>query len=124
MPIIDLDHPPEEARPYVALFEHERAQVSGLRDALARVVRERDEYQSQCHAAHEERAKMTSAAAIAAASTVSAIERIQELMLIVDAAVAWRQSFVPGVAPRANLESCQALRDQVDAHLRRVKARS
>lgn len=83
----------------------------------------RDEYASHVHQLTERVNRMTSAASSAAASTVTALDRIQELMLVVDAALGWRKA-LNSADGMAVVETSKALEAQVDAHLARVKARS
>lgn len=59
---------------------------------LAALERDRDHYRDEVHSLNEKMRGMTSAASSAAASTVIAIDRIQELLLVVDAAVAWSKT--------------------------------
>lgn len=63
--------------------------VEDLRRQLAAAQREAAEYREQVHALTERTRNMTSAASSAAATTVTAIERIQEMDLVVKAAEAW-----------------------------------
>jgi hypothetical protein len=63
--------------------------TTDLKDKLARVERDLAHYQAQVHDAHEKLTHMTSAATSAAASTVTAIERIQEMEKVVLAAEEW-----------------------------------
>jgi len=69
----------------------QQALVEALREKLERAERERDDYQSECHTLNERLKGMTSAASSAAASTVTAIERIQEMEKVVLAAETWAQ---------------------------------
>jgi chromosome segregation ATPase len=63
--------------------------VDELQAKIRRTERERDEYQAQVHTLTERVSAMTSAASSAAASTVTAIERIQEMEKVLKAAEAW-----------------------------------
>ena len=86
---------------------------------------ERDFYQSEMHRLNELTSQMTSAAQGAAGTAVRAIEEIQSLMHVVDAAVAWRKSFDKGNADIAETVRLAAeLRNKVDTHLEHVKNRS
>lgn len=76
------------------MTDHEIALL--LRDKVERIEREldearrdRDTYQAQVHTLTERARNMTSAATSAAASTVKAIERIQEMEPVVKAATTW-----------------------------------
>ena len=96
-----------------------------LEHRLAEVLAQRDDIMSELHREREATRAMKTAASSAAGTAVSAIERIQELMLIVDAAVKWRAAYASETAPAAEtLRYAAKLRDQVDEHLRRVARRS
>lgn len=66
-----------------------RRQLVETQAKLKQAYEDRDEYRTALHLVNEVKAKMTSAATSAAATAVSAIERIQEMEKVVEAAVAW-----------------------------------
>jgi hypothetical protein len=79
-----------------------RDEAAELREKLARVERERDEYQSQVHDLTERVNGMTNAASMAAGTAESALRRIMRYEPVVEAAVAlvddYRENvgFMPG----------------------------
>lgn len=66
------------------------AQVAKLERLLKEAVEERDHYRDKTHELAERLSAMTSAASSAASSTVTALERIQRMEVVLNAAIAWR----------------------------------
>ena len=85
---------------------------------------EADRLRADLAASDELRAGLAASAVDLSRDMVRALDFAQQLQTVVDAAVSWRQSFKPGVAPKANLEACQALRDRVDDYLKLAGSRS
>lgn len=92
-------------------------------DELERLRQERDEYRDLSQTLGERVTQMTSAAVSAAASTVTAIERLQELQEVVDAAVEWTAA-TRGFDWSALAHYVGELQGVVDKHLLRVRSRS
>lgn len=109
-----MDNPTE----YIRKLEDD---LRNARAALQRVERERDEYQGQAHSLEERVRNMTSAASMAAASTVKAIERIQELEPVVDAAVNYHEAALGFSNYEAALHAFQR---ETRGEIARRKARS
>ena len=110
----------ESPAQYVAQLEAENRRLSAL---VERTTRERDEYQTQLHVLADTRKHMTSAASLAAGAATVAINRLQSLKAIVEAAVEWRQIGKTGPHGLA-VKKADALGALVDAHIKEVEARS
>lgn len=83
--------------------------VEELRELLARVERERDEYQSQVHTLTERVNNMTRAATGAAATAEAALGRLIAAQVIVDAAYA----FADNISQRSDVKAGARLVDEL-----------
>lgn len=96
-------------------------QIVELREALAQVERERDEYQAQVHLLTERVGNMTNAATGAAATAESALRRLIAAQVVLDAAyelIEFVEEYYPAwlaAKPSIGENVARRLRELVDA---------
>lgn len=111
-----------DLRAYQARIEQLERECDALQEseeqrmeAQLRYMRERDEYRAQVHELTEKLRNMTSAATGAAASTVTALDRLLELEPLIDAALDWYHYPTD--------TAVEDLRIQVSKHIEKRRAR-